>query len=304
MTNNADRRIRSFTGRTSREVYARIRAELGEDAVILNQSRRDGMVTVQAASDFPEPAEPVSPGTDIFQRRLLELGFAANFVARLPAMMSWQQVKDTITDTVIVESPPQRLLGRYRFVGASGVGKTTSIIKLMAEQVLNYGPRSCAAVSTDLRRLAGTEQLALAAELLGVEFRETAPQRLDETLAALADRELVLIDTAGVNAVSDLQPQAGVPDVLVLPATWRAAALRKTAARLSRENIAGVVVSHVDQTDSLADIIPVLADLRVPIRWQSDSPDLYDDLKPMNRQMLRDLLFPEIDRSQISTTFA
>ncbi len=304
MTTTADNNAQTFTGRSSREVYARIRAQLGADAVILEQRSDDGVVTVKACRDFPDSTVAMEASSEVFQRRLMELGFPADFISRLPPALSWAQVKDVISDTVVVESPPRRLLGSYRFVGAPGVGKTTSIIKLLAEQVLNFGPQSCVAVSTDLRRLAGSEQLALAAELLGVDFLEVMPQRLEESLSELGERDLVLIDTAGISVNAGSYQPASCPDIVVLPATWRAGALRRTTIQLPAERAAGVVVSQIDQSDSLAEVATVLAELRIPLRWCSDSPDLYDDLKAMSRQILRDLLFPEIDRSQISTTFA
>jgi len=296
--------VRTFSGRSSREVYARIRAEFGADAVIIDQRTERGVVMVRASRDFPAVAENAPTGVEVYQRRLKELGFADEFIARLPPAGSWQQLKTTVAGSVCVEPAPLRLQGAYRFVGAPGVGKTTSIIKLIAEHVLSFGAASCGLVSTDQRRLAGSEQLALAAELLGVEFRETPPSRLDETLLTLADRELVLIDTAGASVGQPACEPASCPDIVVLPATWRAGALRRTCQLLPVARAAGVILTQVDQCDSLSDVVSVLSELRIPLRWLSNGPDLYDDLEPVNRKLLLDLLFPEIDRSENSTTFA
>lgn len=296
--------VKKFTGRSSREVYAKIRAEFGDDAVIVEQRRDGGTVTVLASADFPEAAPPQESGWQIYQKRLLELGYTRDFVDGLAPASSWQDLKETVAGSILIAPPPIRLQGSYRFVGAPGVGKTTSIIKLIAEHVLHFGAAGCALISTDQRRLAGSEQLALAAELLGVQFQECHPDSLDQILLAHSDTELVLIDTAGTSFGQGVSRPAACPDIVVVPATWQARALQRTWLQLTPASVAGVVLTQVDQCESLAEVMSVLSEFKVPLRWLSSGPDLYDDLEPVNSKILIDLLFPEIDRSQNSTTFA
>jgi flagellar biosynthesis protein FlhF len=298
--------LRTFTGRSAREVYAKVRAELGHDAVIVEQHSERGVVTVVASRDFPEPPAAKVSGHDIYCQRLRDLGFEDSFLARLPARAeSWQALQQLVVNAIALETPPQRLQGAYRFVGAPGVGKTTSIIKLTAEHVLNFGAGSCALVSTDQRRLAGCEQLAIAAELLGVKFIETTTAELDASLKELTpQRELILVDTAGASAGQPGYEPAACPDVIVVPATWQASALRRTWQQLPATRAAGVILTQIDQCESPAAALSELAQWGVPLRWLSSGPDLYDDLEPVNRKKLLQMLFGEIDRSQNSTTFA
>lgn len=297
---------RTYTGRSSREVFARIRAELGREAVIVRQHSEGGVVTVVASRDFPEPEAAATTGHDVYCQRLRDMGFEHSFLQRLPAEVdNWRQLQQLVVNAIAVETPPLRLQGAYRFVGAPGVGKTTSIIKLIAEHVLNFGAVGCAVISTDQRRLAGCEQLALAAELLGVKFVETTPADLDSTLAELTpQRELILVDTAGASAGQPGYEPAACPDVVVVPATWQAGALRRTWQQLPAARAAGIVLTQVDQCESAAAALSEVAQWGVPVRWVSAGPDLYDDLEPATRKKLLGLLFPEIDRSENSTTFA
>ena len=186
-----------FVGRNAREVFAKVRQALGRDAVIIEQRSGDGYVEVVASADFPEP-DPSAALNDAFAARLSGLGYHDEFMARLPqGLSSWEAVADALPATLAYAAPGDPLQGVYRFVGAPGVGKTTTIIKLMADQVLRHGPASCALISADSRRLAGCEQLALSAELLSVEFSEVRDGDLNTAIAAHSDKRLVLIDTAG-----------------------------------------------------------------------------------------------------------
>ena len=132
------------------------------------------------------------------------------------------------------------------------------IIKLMAERVLRQGPASGTLISTDSRRLAGCEQLALAAELLGVQFLETTPEDLSGVIADIDDQRLVLVDTAGIS-FGQAQTGAGVcEDVLVIAATWQPGALRRIWMQLDKQRLNGLAISQIDQAETLGAVLSVV----------------------------------------------
>ncbi|MBD3894439.1 flagellar biosynthesis protein FlhF [Halomonas sp. ML-15] len=90
--------------------------------------------------------------------------------------------------------------GVIALVGPTGVGKTTTTAKLAARYVMRHGSDGVALVTTDSYRIGAHEQLRIYARLLGVEVHaQDADAPLDETLARLADKRLVIIDTVGMS---------------------------------------------------------------------------------------------------------
>lgn len=293
-----------FVGRNAREVYAKVRQALGRDAVIIDQQSSNGYVEVIASADFPEP-DPREPLNSAFSARLAGLGYEPGFIARLPVSLGrWEEVAAALPATLAFAPPAEPLSGVYRFLGAPGVGKTTTIIKLMAEQVLAYGPASCALISTDTRRLAGCEQLALTAELLNVELLEVREPELETTLGAQAGKRLVLVDTAGFSIGHRVTAPSAAKDVLVVPAMWQANALRRVLGQFSGHCLAGAAVTHVDHAETLGACFSVLAECQLPLCWISRGPELPDDLDQATPDLVAALMLQGIDRSQMSATVA
>ena len=89
--------------------------------------------------------------------------------------------------------------GRVAFVGATGVGKTTTLAKLAVRWVLRHGPRDIALVAADSVRIGAQDQMQSLGQLLGVPVY--TPENFERLPALLgAPRRplrMVLIDTPG-----------------------------------------------------------------------------------------------------------
>lgn len=294
-----------FVGRSRREVFAKVRQALGPDAVIVDQRVGDGCVEIIASEDFPGPAVS-APLPEVFADRLRGLGFDGEFIGQFGGQIgSWNELSRALPDVLDCGTPPVPLRGVYRFVGAPGVGKTTAVVKLLAESVLRIGASSCALVTTDTNRLAGCEPLALATQLLDVDYREVSESDLQRTLTSLADKALVLVDSAGISPGG--KPPAVVDsaqDIFVVPAMWQASALLNSRRQLGDATPAAALLTHVDQADTLGASFSVLARLRLPLWWISRGGDLANDLEPATPDLVQALMLHGIDRLQMSATFA
>ena len=83
-------------------------------------------------------------------------------------------------------------------VGPPGAGKTLSIAKLATAARLRQHPVTV--ITTDLVRAGGIEQIAAFTRLLKIQLLEIEePESVADTMAELAAKSLVLVDTAGRN---------------------------------------------------------------------------------------------------------
>ena len=157
--------------------------------------------------------------------------------------------------------------GRIALVGSTGVGKTTTIAKLAARFAHTHGKRSVAMISTDHFRIGAQEQLQHFARLLEVPMlTANNSEELADRLDMLADKKLVLIDTAGMSQ-RDLRLseqfhrlQSNAPQIkpyLVLSANTQLAALNQTIQNFSKSRLAGAFVTKLDEAASLGGIITV-----------------------------------------------
>jgi flagellar biosynthesis protein FlhF len=116
------------------------------------------------------------------------------------------------------------------FFGPPGDGKTTTIAKLAGQAVL-HRRRRVALVSADTYRIAGAEELAAYARILGIPFAVVSgPGELERAVEELGPVQEVFIDTAGVT-LRDRDRQAELRTLAEsLPSTSRTLVLAATAA--------------------------------------------------------------------------
>ncbi|MCW8982852.1 MAG: flagellar biosynthesis protein FlhF, partial [Gammaproteobacteria bacterium] len=116
---------------------------------------------------------------------------AENWRQAMAFLSSQIQVGD---DDILAEG------GIVALVGPTGVGKTTTIAKLAARYTLCHGSNKVALVTTDCYRIGAYQQLQTYGRILGITvYVANSSEELHDTLELLGDKELVLIDTAGVS---------------------------------------------------------------------------------------------------------
>lgn len=185
---------------------------------------------------------------------------------------------------VTAEDPIDRG-GVIALVGATGVGKTTTIAKLAARYGAKHGLRNVALVTTDHFRVGAREQLHTYGRLLGVPVHEAAnAEQLQAVLKKLADYPLVLIDTAGLSPADgqfaeQMRMLAPVQDYLVLAANCQAADLQDTVTRYWSVKPAACILTKVDETTRLGGAISVAVRNRLPVAYVCDGQRVPEDLQ-------------------------
>lgn len=185
--------------------------------------------------------------------------------------------------------------GIYAVIGPTGVGKTTSIAKLAARAAQQYGPDAVGLVTTDTFRVAAREQLETFGQIMGVNVTSATDSRsLTETLAALAGRKLILVDTAGMSQRDPRLPEqlarltaanAGIATLLALPATAAAGTMQEIVDVFRTAQPAGCILTKTDEATSLGGALSVLIRSTLPLAYVANGQRVPEDLHLMhNRQ--------------------
>ena len=186
--------------------------------------------------------------------------------------------------------------GVIAMVGPAGMGKTTTLAKLAARYVLKYGAHNIALVSMDSYRIGAQEQLKTLGRILNVPVTHVDPgQSLANALDPLLRKRVVLIDTAGLQASDpalrmQLESLAGrgikSKNYLVLATTSQKQVLTAAYHSYKRCGLAGCILTKLDETASLGEVLSLAIGHALPVAYLTDGPRIPDDLHLPRRHQL------------------
>ena len=185
--------------------------------------------------------------------------------------------------------------GVFALVGPTGVGKTTTTAKLAARCVVRYGAEKLALLTTDGYRIGAHEQLRIYGRILGVPVHVVRDSEdLRRTLADLRGKHLVLIDTVGMSQrdrmvaeqAAMLSRAGDVRRLLLLNATSRGDTLDDVIRSYAGEDIAGCILSKVDETAALAPALDAIVRNGLLLAYVANGQRVPEDLHLPNRSYL------------------
>ena len=185
--------------------------------------------------------------------------------------------------------------GVFALVGPTGVGKTTTTAKLAARCVVRYGAEKLALLTTDGYRIGAHEQLRIYGRILGVPVHVVRDSEdLRRTLAELRGKHMVLIDTVGMSQrdrmvaeqAAMLMRAGDVKRLLLLNATSRGDTLDDVIRSYAGEDIAGCILSKVDETAALAPALDAVVRHGLLLAYVANGQRVPEDLHLPNRSYL------------------
>lgn len=184
-------------------------------------------------------------------------------------------------------------------VGPTGVGKTTTVAKLAAQYSL-FGNRSVGLLTVDTYRIAAVDQLKTYAEIINLPVEVAfSPAEVKEALGRLAERDVVLMDTAGRSQKNDVQMaellaylEAAQPDEvqLVLSTTTKQRDLEDCLLQFKGTGYHQLIFTKLDETDSYGAVYNCARKAHCPITYLTFGQNVPDDIEEASHERLADLL--------------
>jgi flagellar biosynthesis protein FlhF len=188
------------------------------------------------------------------------------------------------------------------FVGPTGVGKTTTIAKLAAEQVLKYG-RKVGFITSDTYRIAAVEQLKTYATILNVPLEVVfSPLDLNKAFEQLKDRDIIFMDTAGRNFRNEmyvselnalLQSRGKSETFLVLSLTTKYKDMKAITDNFSKFKLDKVLFTKMDETDSFGPVVNLINDFPLQLSYMTNGQSVPDDIVELDEQHIIDLILED-----------
>jgi len=187
-------------------------------------------------------------------------------------------------------------------LGPTGVGKTTSIVKLAADFAVKQ-KKNVGIINTDTYRIGAQEQLQTYADILGVPLQVVYhPQQLDKAMENMSDRDIIFVDTAGkrpgdeehkddlLEIVRILKPE----DILLcLSATTSFASIKEMVDTYGFVDDYRIMITKIDETKYRGSILNISWYTQKPLAYITTGQDVPDDIEVADietlvKQIVRD----------------
>jgi len=334
--------LKRYRRLTLKDALRAVREELGPDALVLSTrevaaSGMRGMIggleiEVTAAAERPvvpesrhvdpEPVAVPTPRRSRSDRAIdqiaarLEAGGLSADLAREIAMShpvsrrrapDTESLKETLArELTTIAAGEESYAPIEVFVGPPGVGKTTTIAKIAAQERARHGQR-LTLLAADGFRVGAIEQLRLYADILAAPF--VAARTPDEFSRALDGiKHPLLVDTAGRSPSDDvskdmfrvLATRSDVRTHLVIPAATTARSAEKLIERFADARPARVVLTRLDEAETIGPLVSVLRARRLPISFFGTGQNVPADLQRVTAPVLADWVMGEMVQGAVA----
>ena len=284
-------RLRTIRAARMPEAMAMLRAELGEDAVILSTRRVAGGVELTAGQDAEDEPLMIAP--------------EAAATAPLPPELRRHNMPPALAQRLAGAPLRTALAQEFRFArlpldpgplllaGPPGAGKTLSTAKLATRLVLAGTPPLL--VTADGRRAGAAEQLAAFARVLDLSLAVAAsPSSLAKALARRAPGQPALVDMPGCDPFDDAAARrhAALAEavhgaaVLVLPAGLDAEEAAETARAFHLLGCRHLLPTRLDAARRLGGVLAAAAAADLALTEAGTGQDVATGLTRLDAEWL------------------
>ena len=184
-------------------------------------------------------------------------------------------------------------------IGATGVGKTTTLAKIAARFVLEQGV-SAALITADTYRISAVEQLKTYSDIIGLPLEIVyTPAELSKAIRKYRSKDLILIDTAGRSQHNEyqmkelqefLEVNSHIEKHLVMSATTKQRDAEEILEKFSVCKPDRLIFTKMDETSSVGLILNLLYEKNMALSYLTNGQSVPDDILPATAGMLAELL--------------
>jgi len=273
-------RLKLYRAPSVPEAMAKVRAELGADALILGSRPVFDGVELTAALEPDGTTEPPERGHgDILTFH--------GVPDRLRGQLSYGVLADSLNRVLRFGTLPLDN-GPLLMTGPPGAGKTLTVARIATRLVL--AGQTPMVIATDDAKAGATEQLRAFARLLGLPLLEAPdPLALSRLLTKRRPGTPILIDALGTDPFDRIQADqlramtaaAGACVVLVLPAGLDPQEAAELAQAYAEAGAVCLVATRLDITRRLGGILAAADAARLPLAEAGIGPGAADGLVPL-----------------------
>ena len=188
----------------AREIVDLVKEEL---AVLRRELKLSGQMEAWGRNQFV--SEPMKPLIKALDQSDMPLSLQAMVADIVNQSVTYNEALDGISTTLGHNIANVNILsemqGIHVITGSSGSGKTLMCARLANQKALEYGEHDVALISFKDTRFGAWSQVQLLGAQAGVDtFRANSDDALEQLVAELSSRKLVLIDTPGVDVASTI----------------------------------------------------------------------------------------------------
>lgn len=216
-----------------------------------------------------------------------------------------QVVKRHMSDKIKVAGPTEVVRGKTRviaFIGPTGVGKTTSLVKLASQYALMHQAK-VAMITADTYRIGAVEQLKIYRDIIEIPLEAVnTTSELEASLRRFSDKDLIFFDTAGRSPqnkrqIQELRNFLEVSDPaethLVMSATTKNADLLPIVGKFGLVPINRFLFTKLDETRSYGTFYNMASNFSIPISYLATGQNVPNDIESATAEGVAELVSGE-----------
>ncbi len=189
------------------------------------------------------------------------------------------------------------------FIGPTGVGKTTTVAKLAAFAQLHAKKKHVALITMDNYRAGAVDQLGIYAKIMRIPIKVASNgKELKEALEKLKDKDMVLVDTTGVNQrngyhINELKGFFdGIRSLdihLLLSATTKEKDLVDIIDKNRVVPFNRLIFTKIDESTTHGFILNQLIRTKIPVSYFTNGQQVPDDIEAATLEKLTNLIIDQ-----------